>query len=311
MRRGKIVSAAIVMVLAIFVFSAAAGSYPEKPISLVCWSSAGSGHDLMARMIGKVMEKFLGQSIAVLNKKGGQGKVAMAYVLNKKPDGYTIMTNTRSMTEGVFSPDDPINIKSFKYISRLVIDPFVVLVSKESPFNTLQDLIDYAKQNPQKVKIGGYSVNSVDQNLVNKIMAATGTELNYIPYKGGMEPVVAVLGGHIDVAVANPSEMIANYEAGNVKVLATCSEKRFAPFDNAPTLVELGFDVVEEHWRGLMASAEVPDEVIDVLDAAAAKAVKDPEFIEFMKSSNMYDGYLSKGKFMDLVVKQSEENMKK
>lgn len=290
---------------------AAAGQYPEKPISLVCWSSAGSGHDLMARIVGKVTEKYLSQPMAVLNKKGGKGKVAMSYVLNKKADGYTIMTNTRSMTERLIKPNAPLNINSFNYVSRVVIDPFVILVNKDSQFNTMDDLISYAKQNPQKIKIGGYSVQSVDQKLVNKLMKSAGIKLNYIPYKGGMEPVVAVLGGHIDVALANPSEMIANFKAGNVKILATCSKERFSPFETAPTLVELGINVVEEHWRGIMASKEVPMDVIATLDTAIEKTVNDPEFAEFLKSSNMYNGYLPHDEFRQLVMKQTEENIKK
>lgn len=310
MRKYTVISTLVAA--AVFTFTSSfAANYPGKPLSLVCWSSAGSGHDLMARMVAKVGEKYLGQPIAVLNKKGGKGKVAMSYVLGKKSDGYTIMTNTRSMTERLIDPKASLNVNSFKYISRVVIDPFVILVNKDSQFNTMQELIDYARKNPKKIKIGGYSVQSVDQKLVNKIMKSTGTELNYIPYKGGMEPVVAVLGGHIDVAVANPSEMIANFKAGGVKVLASCSENRFAPFEDSPTLKELGIDVVEEHWRGIMASSKVAPEVIEKLDNAIQQAIKDPEFKEFLESSNMYDGYLPHDEFKKLVITQTGENVKK
>lgn len=285
-----------------------AADYPKKPITIICWSSAGSGHDLMARMLAKVGEKYLGQPIAVINKKGGKGKIAMNYVLNKRPDGYTIMTNTRSMTERLTDPTAKLNANRFHYISRAVIDPYVIVVQKDSQFNTIEDLINYAKNNPNGVKIGGYSVQSVDQNLVNKIMGHAGIKFNYIPYKGGMEPVVAVLGGHIDVAVANPSEMMANYQTGNLKVLATASSKRFAPFDSVPTLKEAGVDVVEEHWRGLMASKEVSPEIIAILDKAFEKTINDPEFVAFLEKSNMYNGYLPPSEFKNLVITQTTEN---
>lgn len=290
--------------------SATAATFPEKPITLVCWSSAGSGHDLMARMIAKVGEKYLNQPIGVLNKTGGKGKVAMAYVLNKPTNGHTIMTNTRSMTERLIDPDADLTVDSFSYISRVVIDPFVILVKKDSQFNTMQDLIGYARENPNKIKFGGYSVQSVDQKAVNKLMKSTGTEMTYVPYKGGMEPVVAVLGGHIDVAIANPSEMLANFEAGSVRVLASLSEKRFAPFDESPTLKELGIDVVEEHWRGVMASKDVPADVVKTLDEAIRKTIAEPEFQKFLKSANMYDGYMPHDEFAKLVKKQTEENIK-
>ncbi|MEX2352908.1 MAG: tripartite tricarboxylate transporter substrate binding protein, partial [Gammaproteobacteria bacterium] len=226
-------------------------AYPEKPITIICWSSAGSSHDLMARMIARISEQYLGQPMVVVNKEGGSGKVAMSYVLSQRPDGHVIMTNTRSMTELFPDPAGRLAIDDFKYVSRMVRDPFVFLVREDSPFNSIEDLLNHAKQNPGRVTLGGYSIKSVDEALVNDLEAAAGVEFNYIPYRGGSEPVVAVLGGHIVAAVANPGEMIANHEAGRLKVLALASESRFSPFDTVPTLTESGYPVVSEHWRGV------------------------------------------------------------
>jgi len=279
--------------------------YPQKPITLICWSSAGSSHDLMARIIAKVGEQYLGQPIAVVNREGGSGKVAMSYVLNQRPDGYVIMTNTRSMTELFPDPAGRLSIDDFKYVSRLVSDPFVFLVRKDSPFNTLEDLIAHAKANPNKITMGGFSIKSVDEMLVKDLEAAAGIQLNYIPYKGGSEPVVAVLGGHIDATVANPGEMIANYQAGSLKVLALASEKRFAPFDDVPTLSELGYPVVSDHWRGVMTSKDVPDEIISKLDEVMAKVAVHPEFEQFLANTYMYNGYMSSEEFTQLVKSQT------
>jgi tripartite-type tricarboxylate transporter receptor subunit TctC len=310
MKKVSVILSGLMLSVALWSGPATAAEYPDKPITIVCWSSAGSGHDLMARMIAKVAEKYLGQPLAVVNKTGGQGKIAMNYVLEKKPDGYTIMTNTRSMTEVLTDPKDALNVNRFSYISQAVIDPFVVLVKKDSPFNTFQDLVNYAKGHPNALKIGGYSVNSVDELLVKEMMQQANIQMKYIPYKGGMEPVIAVLGGDVDVAVANPSEMISNYQAGSIKLLVTASENRFAPFESTPTLKELGFDVVEEHWRGLMASSEIPQEIINKLDDAFKKAINDPEFRTFLTNANMYAGYLPHDKFTQLVKKQSAGNAK-
>lgn len=297
----------IVYTLILLAPAMARAEYPEKPITLICWSSAGSGHDLMARMIAKVGEEYLGQPIVVVNKEGGSGKVAMSYVLNQKKDGYVIMTNTRSMTELFPDPNGRLSIDDFHYISRVVRDPFVMLVREDSPFSTIEDLVAYARDNPGKVTMGGFSIKSVDESLVKDFEAAASIDLNYIPYRGGSEPVVAVLGGHIDVAVANPSEMIANYQAGKLRVLALATEERFAPFENAPTFAEKGYPVVTEHWRGVMASKEVPDEVVQRLDAMLAKVVEHPEFKEFMKNANMYNGYLTSEPFTELVQRQTRQ----
>lgn len=298
----KSLLAAGVLLLSTSVFA----DYPEKPITLVCWSSTGSGHDLMARYIAKLGEKHIGQPIVVVNKKGGKGKVAMSYVLNQKPDGHVIMTNTRSMTKRLKKDGKGININSFKYISRVVKDPFVITVKDDSPFNNIADLVTFAKANPNKVKIGGYSTKSVDEGLVKELEAKAGIDLNYIPYKGGKEPVVAVLGGHIDVAIANPGEMMTNFKAGKLKVLAVASESRFAPFEDSATLSEQGYDIVTEHWRGVMASKDVPDEVVTKVNDMIAKVVEEPEFKKFLESTNMYNGYLNGEAFTTLVDEQTK-----
>ena len=297
----------IVVTLGFMLSGPVSAEYPEKTITLICWSSAGSGHDLMARMIAKVGEEFLGQPIVVVNKEGGSGQVAMSYVLNQRPDGYVIMTNTRSMTELFPDPNGRLSIDDFKYVSRMVRDPFVLLVRDDSPFRTVEDLVAHAKANPGKITLGGFSIKSVDESLVRDFESEAGIQLNYIPYRGGSEPVVAVLGGHIDAAVANPSEMITNYEAGKLRVLALATQDRFSPFDDVPTFSEKGYEVVTEHWRGVMASKDVPDEIINRLDAALAKVVEHPEFMQFMSNANMYNGYMSTDAFARLVKSQTNQ----
>ena len=295
----------IVFLTAVVITRPVLAEYPEKPVTLICWSSAGSGHDLMARMIAKVGEKYLGEPIVVVNKQGGSGKVAMSYVLNQKPDGHVLMTNTRSMTLMFPDPKGRLSIDDFRYISRVVRDPFVITVNKDSPFQTIDELIEYARANPKKVNIGGYSIRSVDESLARELEAAADIELNYIPYRGGKEPVVAVLGGHIDVAIANPSEMIANYEAGNLRALALATEERFPPFEDVPTLTERGYPVAPDYWRGIMAAKDVPDAVVDKWNEVLEQVVADPEFTEFLKNATMYDGYMPSEEFTELVKRQT------
>ena len=279
--------------------------YPEKPVTLICWSSAGSGHDLMARMIAKVGEKYLGEPIVVVNKQGGSGRVAMSYVLNQRPDGHVLMTNTRSMTLRFRDANARHSIDDFQYIGRVVSDPFVIVVNEDSPFQTIDELFEHARANPNEVTFGGYSTRSVDESVVEELEAAADVEFNYIPYRGGKEPVVAVLGGHIDVALANPSEMIANYEAGSLRALAVVTEERFPPFEDVPTLTERGYPVAPDYWRGLMAAKDVPDAVVEKWNEVLAQVVADPEFEQFLDNANMYNGYMPGEEFTELVRRQS------
>lgn len=296
-----------VIILTGLVTGTVQAAWPEKPITLICWSSAGSSHDLMARIVAKVSEEYLGQPVVVVNKEGGGGKVAMSYVLNQKPDGYTIMSNTRSMTELFPDTSGRLSIDDFRYVSRMVRDPFVITVREDSPFRTLADLIAKAKANPGKVTMGGFSVKSVDEGLVMDFEKAAGIDLNYIPYKGGSEPVVAVLGGHIEAVVSNPGEVNANFKAGKLRVLALATETRFSPYDAVPTLKELGYPIVTEHWRGIMVDKDVPEEVIAKLNAAMVKVVEHPEFAQFLGNTNMYQGYLPEAEFARLVKEQTND----
>ncbi len=298
---------ASVAILLGFCAGAAQAAYPEKPITLICWSSAGSSHDLMARVVAKISEEILGQAVVVVNKEGGGGKVAMSYVKNQKPDGYTIMSNTRSMTELFPDTSGNLSIDDFKYVSRMVRDPFVVTVRADSPFKTIDDLIAHAKANPGKLTMGGFSVKSVDESLVLDFEKAAGIDLNYIPYKGGSEPVVAVLGGHIDAVVSNPGEVNSNYKAGKLRVLALATETRFSPYDDVPTLKEKGYNIVTEHWRGLMVSKDVPDEVVAKLNEVMVKVVAHPEFAQFLTNTNMYEGYMAGEEFAKLVKEQTKK----
>jgi putative tricarboxylic transport membrane protein len=300
----KVILAGVVMLFGLTA-GAAQAAYPEKPITLICWSSAGSSHDLMARVVAKLAEEILGQAVVVVNKEGGGGKVAMSYVKNQKPDGYTIMSNTRSMTELFPDPSGNLSIDDFKYVSRMVRDPFVVTVRQDSPFKTIDDLIAHAKANPGKLTMGGFSVKSVDESLVLDFEKAAGINLNYIPYKGGSEPVVAVLGGHIDAVVSNPGEVNSNFKAGKLRVLALATETRFPPYDDVPTLKEKGYNIVTEHWRGLMVSKGVPDDIVAKLDEVMVKVVAHPEFAQFLTNTNMYEGYMPGEEFAKLVKEQT------
>lgn len=296
----------IVFLTAVVMTRPVLAEYPEKPVTLICWSSAGSGHDLMARMIAKVGEKYLGEPIVVVNKQGGSGKVAMSYVLNQKPDGHVLMTNTRSMILRFREANARVSVDDFRYIGRVVRDPFVITVNANGPFKTIDELIEHARANRNEVNIGGYSTRSVDESLAEAIEAAAGIELNYIPYRGGKEPVVAVLGGHIDVAIANPSEMITNYQAGKLRPLALATEERFSPFEDVPTLTERGYAVAPEYWRGVMAAKDVPDAVVDKWDEVLEQVVADPEFKEFLDNANMYNGYMPSEEFAELVRRQTQ-----
>ena len=118
---------------------------------------------------------------------------------------------------------------------------------------------------------------------------------------------MAVLGGHIESVVSNPGEVNSHFQAGKLRVLALATESRFAPYEDVPTLKEKGYPIVTEHWRGIMVDKDVSEEVIAKLNEAMMKVTEHPEFAQFLKNTNMYQGYMPEADFTKLVQEQTGE----
>jgi putative tricarboxylic transport membrane protein len=203
----------IVMVFAVVVCAMVAGyaqaqdKYPSRPITIISHTAAGSPTDLMARQLGKASEPFLGQPVVVENKPGGSGAMQVAALLSSPADGYTLAAVTatqigawESTLKGKF------NIDQFAWITRVEIDPYILVVQVESPWKTLKEFVAYAQKNPNKLRVGGYGAVGSGHNVAFKILAkAAGFQAVWMPYEATNAAVTALLGGHIDAANSNPS----------------------------------------------------------------------------------------------------------
>lgn len=172
----------------------------------------------------------------------------------------------------------------FKLIRLVNLDPAVVLVAKDSPYNTINDLIKEAKENPGKVKFASTAAPNFylmtlekDQNI----------KLNAIPYNGASEAIPAVLGHHTDVTMVTPGEAIAQLRSGQLKALGVMSEERIQYIPDVPTLKEQGIDVVTGTWRGIGAPKDTPDAIIKTLGEAFDEAMATDEFKSFMEKGAM------------------------
>ena len=207
-------------------FASALGqSFPERNINVYVPTREGGGADRNLRAFTGVWKKYLGANFEGAYYPGAAGRVGYEkYMGLAKDDCYDLLFGNMGPEVLNWVVEAPtFDLADFQYFGRVDVDPGCVFVGADSPFQTIDELIEHARANPKTVTIGGYSIRSVDENLAKQLQAAAGIELNYIPYRGGKEPVVAVLGGHIDVAIANPSEMITNYKAGNLRALAVAT----------------------------------------------------------------------------------------
>jgi tripartite-type tricarboxylate transporter receptor subunit TctC len=257
---------------------ALAQSYPDRPITFICpWPAGGTADQSMRALCG-VASRVLGQPIAVDNKAGASGMIGTKAMASAKPDGYTIgqipISVTRFSQLGTLQLDP---LKDFTYLARTSGQTFGIAAPDTSHFKSLQDVVAFAKANPGKLTYAHAGVGGATHVGMEEFALAAGIQFNHVPYKGGAEALQAVLGGHVDL-LADSSSWAPHVEAGKLKLLATWGEQRTARFKDAPTLKELGYNVVVDAPNGIGAPKGLDPSVAKKLRDAFRAAVASPEF---------------------------------
>lgn len=288
----------------------AAEAFPSKTITILCHSSPGSPVDLMARQMAEAAGKILGVPLVVETKTGGSGAIAMAYLLSQPADGYTIYAMTRSNAD-LFATGEikQYTWKDLAYITRVQIDPFTLAAYPSAPYKSAKEMIDFAKKNPGKIKVGGFGSGSAHHVAAIKFAKGAGIEIAWVPYAGGAEAVTNVLGGHIPVVHTNPSSIIKHVQAGKLTALATSSGERLISLPNMPTYRELGVNVEDYHWRGFATKKGVPENRIKIIQEAFSKAMETPAFKDYTAKNDLLPGYLGGADFTRLFGETVEENI--
>ncbi|WP_053365773.1 tripartite tricarboxylate transporter substrate binding protein [Bacillus sp. FJAT-27245] len=260
-------------------------TFPDKPITLIVSFAAGGGTDLGARILAPYLEDELGVPVVVENKPGGGGWIGYADLIKAKPDGYTIgYLNTPGLITGYLNPTTKRqqNLDDFEYIASHVLDAGVIAVkADDNRFNTIEDLIKYAKKNNVTATTNGVASGNHIASL--QLNDQIGTKFKPVHFDGTAEAFTAVLGGHVDVLVAKAGEVLEPVKEGQMKVLAVMMEERIAQFPDVPTLKETVGDVVNYSSRGIGAPKGLDPEVLKVLQDAFEKAINNPEHIAKME----------------------------
>lgn len=300
------------MVLALWLAAGVAGAaYPERPIEFTVPFAAGGGSDIMARAIAAIMEqeKILPQPLAVVNRPGASGVLGYSFVGNKVGDPYVLGTATSSFIMQPLLGKMKISHRDYTLVAGLALDEFVIVVRSDSPFKTMADLVAAARKEPKSVKIGGTSVPSVDSIIAYLIEKSTGIQFNFIAFKSGGEVMINLLGGHIDVASANPGEALTQIEAKKARVLGSLSVKRLEAFPDTPTLREQGIDAVFSQWRGVVAPRDLPKDAEQVLVAAFRRLSESKAWREkYLKENNLTPLYMPPAEFRKYLDAEWERN---
>ena len=267
----------------------ASGWKPDRPIEFVVQAAAGGGSDIFARTMAKILtaEKIVTVPVNVVNKPGGSGAVAYAYVKTKRGDPHVIATATSSYLTTPIQGHSPVTYQDFSNTAVLCVEDYVAVVRTESPYKSLKDLIDAARKKPNGIRIGGSSVGSSDNIIENRLEKAAGVQLNYIVFQSGGEANAALLGGSVDLAGPNPSEAAQLIQAGRLRPIAMFSPERLEKWPNVPTAREQGFDVTLEQHRGVIAAGGITKDQELFWHNAMVKMFQSPDFKKYMSDNGL------------------------
>lgn len=270
---------ALALTLPVCATAQAQPAYPARPIQLIVGYAAGGGTDLLARIVASKMGEGLGQPVVVENRVGAQSIIAAQYVARAAPDGYTILlgpSGPMSMNPALYSKLPYAPLRDFAPISLLGSFPLILAVSQAHPAKTVQQLVDYAKANPDK---SNYGASAAPFQLAAELFKQkTGTAFQHIAYKGSNESVNATATGEVTMTLADPPPLVGQVKAGRIRALAITTPTRHPAWPDVPTMREAGFaDMDIALWTGILAPAGTPQPIVDRLGREIAAIVAMPE----------------------------------
>jgi tripartite-type tricarboxylate transporter receptor subunit TctC len=279
--------------------AAMAQDYPNKSINWIIPFSAGSGADTFARTLIRAVEGHLGVPIVPINREGGGSSIGTAFAAAQAPDGYTIFSSSDSLAVGIAAGQWPVTVDQVQGVARINADYKTLIVPGNSPFQTFEEFRDHALANPGAIRLGGVGARSWSSVFANKLIANMGAEINYIPYDGGSQVVSAIVGENIEAAVITSSNINAQVDAGDIRILAHSLGRRPAERADVPTFGEIGYENMSDDllWRGVFAPAGTPEDVLDVLSAALEKAITEENWRAYMENQRQQDAFMAHGEF--------------
>ena len=263
--------------------AAAAQDYPSKPVTMIVPFPPGGVADITARPVAEALGRILKQTFVVENKAGAGGGVGMQYVARAKPDGYTVLMALSSISiipeaDKVLGREPMFQLAQLVPIARFTADPTVLAVRADSPYKSVKDLVEAAKQKPGAIPYGSSGNYGTMHVPMEMLTAATGTKMLHVPFTGAGPAVVALLGGQVEAVSTGPSTVMGQVKAGKVRVLASWGDSRHPALPDVPTLKELGYDAQFSQWTGLFVPAGTPEPVIAKLREASKQVVEDANF---------------------------------
>jgi tripartite-type tricarboxylate transporter receptor subunit TctC len=281
--------------------------FPQKNvIEITVLFPAGSSADVTARLLADGMGRQLGANVIVFNRPGAGGAIGYRYVAGQKPDGYSLVWNSNSISTTYHSGLLPFNYEAFEAVARALIESPVIAVRGDSKWKTLADLVAAAKSQPTGITVGNSGVGSHTHISSAALFKAAGVKVVDVPF-GAAQVVTSLLGGQVDAVVQLPAALSAYVKDGQVRLLAVLTANRDPAFPDVPTAREQGFDVSLEAWRGIAVPKGTPKPVIAALETAVRKTVESPEFARKCEPLGVRPAFLPADDFGRLIAKEDAE----
>ncbi len=254
--------------------------FPARPIEMIVNFGPGGGADQLGRIAAKLLEPVLGVAVPVSNVVGPGGNTGLVKVASAQPDGYTIGTLTGFSISFWAAGMGRLTVNDFAYIGVVQSSPSMLFVASDSPFKNYQQLLDYAKANPNKLKVATSGYGTLDDFAV-KFLATKGYTMVNAPYAKPGERYTSVLGKHADVLYEEPGDVAQFLAAKQIRPIVVFASQRHREFPDVPASAEFGHNLDQPNWRAIVTSPKVPAERLAVLNAALGKIIETDDWKKF------------------------------
>jgi len=297
---------------------------PSKTVEFIVPAGTGGGADQMARIVQSIIAKhnLMKQSLVVVNKAGGAGSEGFLDVKNAKGDPHKIIITLSNLFTTPLAQDTPFNWRDLTPVQMLALDQFVLWVNAETPYKTSKEFLDAAKaragEPAKRFKMGGTGAKQEDQIITVAIEQRTNTKFTYIPYKGGGEVAVQLVGKHVDSTVNNPIEAVAQWRGGKLRPLCVFDPKRMPyttkvtdkmSWADIPTCKEQGLDVDYLMLRGIFMPGGVTPEQVNYYLGVFKKAMETQEWKTFMEQGAFNQTSLTGKEYADWVAREEARHI--
>jgi tripartite-type tricarboxylate transporter receptor subunit TctC len=257
----------------------AQGDYPTRPVRLIVGFAAGGGNDIFARIVGAKASEILGQPVVIENRPGAGGRLSAEYVSNQPADGYTLLvgaSGAMSIAAAIYPDLKYHPTKTLTPLAMIGSFPLIMVINPENPSDNVKELVEWAKQHPDKANYP--STSPAFTIAMEQLKLKSGMPAVMIPYKSSNEMILSVIDGQTMTAIVDPPPTVSQVKGGKVKALAVTGSERATELPNVPSMAEVGYPGVDVHlWSGVFAPAATPIAIVTRLEKVLSEAIRDPD----------------------------------